>query len=290
MKITKIYQAWLLSGLFVTLVVVLGLSNPAKAEQRIVSIDGAMTEIVFALGKGADVVGRDTTSDYPAEAAKLPDVGYMRALSAEGILSLNPTLVLATSDAKPQKVLMQLKQAGVNVEIIPNQYTLQGVVNKIESVAKVLNETAKGQQLIDELNTQVADAQNLAKQQSQQGQLSGIFVLNARKGNLMVAGNHSRANTLMEMAALNNPVATEFNGYKPLTPEAAIQYNPAFILTMQHSVQSVGGLKQFEQSKVLAMTEAGKNKRYIVLDNSDLNFGPRLGQALTKLVKSAYSQ
>lgn len=286
----KYHIGWLLSAL-VGLVVLLGLSNPAKAQEiRIVSIDGSLTEIVYALGKGGLVVGRDTTSTYPEAAIKLPDVGYMRALSAEGILSLRPTLVLVTSDAKPQKVLTQLKKAGVQVEIIENRYSIEGVEHKILKVAEALGIPEDGKRLVSKMRKEVEQAQTKARALQKDGQVpNAIFVLNMRKGNMMVAGADSRADQLMKMIGIHNPVAQYFNGYKPLTPEAAVKYNPQYILTMQQSVQSSGGVKSMKQSTVLQMTDAGKNGRIIVLENSDLSFGPRLGQALNNLTSAIFN-
>lgn len=284
------YQAWWVWVGFISLVVLLGLSNPAKAQtERVVTIDGSLTEIVFALGEGSKVVGRDVTSVYPKQVMDLPSVGYMRALSAEGILSLNPTLVIATSDAKPQKVLQQLQKAGVKVEIIDNTYSAEGVTDKIVQVAKVLNVESAGQMLVDKVSAEVQQARDYANTQLQKsGEKQAIFILNARKGNLMVAGDQTRANKLMSMVGVVNPLASSIKGYKPLTPESAIQYNPEYILTMAHSVKTAGGLDTFKKSKILQMTAAGKQDRYVVLSNDDLGFGPRLGQAMQRLADAIY--
>jgi len=291
-KIAKISRAWWFLTTLFSLWFLFGAS--AKAEsQRIVTIDGALTEIVYALGMGEHVVGRDVTSTYPQEVMKLPSVGYMRGLSAEGILSLDPSLVLVTADAKPRKVLTQLQKAGVKVEIIDNDYSLKGVMKKIEDVARILNVSDKGKQLASKVEQEVMAAQKRAssalKSQYKDGEgPRAIFVLNMRKGNMMVAGGQTRANQLMDMVGVVNPVAGEFNGYKPLTPEAAVKYNPQYILTMQHSVKAAGGLEKMKQSTVLQMTEAGKKEQIVVLANSDLGFGPRLGEALNHLADAVY--
>lgn len=284
---------WVVS--FIALFLLLGLSNPLKAAgERIVTIDGSLTEIVFALGKGEEVVARDITSTYPSEALKLPSVGYMRNLSAEGILSLKPTHVLVTADAKPQKVLTQLKEAGVKVTIIKNEYSLAGVLNKVEEVSAALGVSSQGKLLSKEISHSVNEAL-VRTEHYQKMRLSGqkpraIFVLNMRQGNMMVAGDGSRANKLMQMIGVDNPVATKIKGYKPLTPEAAIQYNPEFVITMQHNIKSSGGIEKMKSSQILQMTDAGKKGRIVVLDNGDLSFGPRLGKALNYLADSIYKE
>ncbi|MGB1092809.1 MAG: heme/hemin ABC transporter substrate-binding protein, partial [Oceanobacter sp.] len=98
---------------------------------RVVSIDGSLTEIIYALNAQGRLVGVDTTSRYPQAATQLPQVGYMRQLSVEGILSLMPDLVIATPDAGPESVFQQLKEAKVRVLIVPNDYSLTGVLNKV---------------------------------------------------------------------------------------------------------------------------------------------------------------
>lgn len=264
--------------------------NTYANQQRIVTIDGSLTEIVYALGLGDRVVGRDVTSTYPVEATKLPSVGYMRALSSEGILSLNPSVIFATTDAKPRKVLDQLKEAGVEVVLIKNTFSLKGVENKVMQVAKYLKVEAKGKQLVKKIQQSVADAQAFAKQQTLKNKAKGIFVLSMRGGNIMAAGENTRADVLMKLASVDNPAASAISGYKPLTAEAAIEYNPQIVLTMQHGVKSAGGKNAILNTPAIRMTEAGMKKRLIVLDNGALTFGPRLGEAITDLVKAVNAQ
>ncbi len=257
--------------------------------KRIVAIDGSLTEIIFALGEGDQLVGRDITSSYPAAALKLPSVGYMRSLSAEGILSLRPKLVIATKDAKPQRVLLHLKQIGVNVELIENKFTVEGVKHKIRQVAKILNREEKGEVLVKDLQASVDRATAKAKRAKQQhGKARAIFILNMRGGNMMVAGRNSRANTMLELAQITNPAAPHFKIFKPLTAEAAIQYNPQFIITITHGISSAGGRDAILNSPAISMTDAGRNQQLIVMGNNFLTFGPRLGEAIEELVNAVY--
>ncbi len=262
----------------------------AAEKPRVVAIDGSISEIVYALGKGDLMVGRDITTTYPEEAAKLPSVGYMRQLSAEGILSLKPTLVLATKDAKPQNVLTRLQDAGVHVEIVDNVYTPEGVEAKIKQIAEVLDAQTAGEQLAAKVRKSVEDARvYVEKTVKQQGKpAKALFVLNMRGGNMMVAGKHSRADNMMQLAGIVNPAAEQFNGYKPLTAEAAVQYNPDYLLTMKHGVSSAGGKDEMLNAPAIQMTEAGKHKRLVVMDDGFLTFGPRLGEAIESLVQQVY--
>ncbi len=267
-------------------------SSYANDAQRIVAIDGSISEIVYALGKGHLMVGRDTTTTFPEAATKLPSVGYMRQLSAEGILSLKPTLILATKDAKPQNVLSRLKKAGVHVEIIDNTYTAEGVIEKIKQIAKILNVDSAGQQLATDVQKSIADAKAVAQKVMAQSQqpTKALFVLNMRGNNMMVAGSQTRADTMLSLAGVVNPAAQHLNGYKPLTAEAAIQYNPDYLLTMQHGERSAGGKHEMLNTPAVKMTNAGKNKQLIIVDDNFLMFGPRMGDAIENMARKIYAQ
>ena len=289
LKKYSVFSLLILSGLIANSAYA---SNNDSREERIVAIDGSISEIVYALGKGNLMVGRDTTTTYPEAAAKLPSVGYMRQLSAEGILSLKPTLVLATKDAKPQNVLTRLKNAGVHVEIIDNAYTTEGVIIKIKQVANILKVAAKGKQLAKEVQKSVEVAkvfvqEAISKQQREPAK--ALFILNMRGNNMMVAGKNSRADTMMQLAGITNPAAEYLQGYKPLTAEAAIQYNPDFLLTMQHGINSAGGKEAILNTPAIKMTKAGKNKQLILVDDNFLMFGPRMGEAIERMARIIYA-
>ena len=125
---------------------------------RIVAIGGSVTESVYALGAGPQLVGVDTSSTYPEGAAKLPQVGYQRALSAEGVLSLRPSVILATAEAGPLTALNQLRTAGVTVLTVPSVYTVDGVRTKIRLLAKALGREVQGELLLEALAHDLAEA------------------------------------------------------------------------------------------------------------------------------------
>ncbi|MGC9385948.1 MAG: heme/hemin ABC transporter substrate-binding protein [Hydrogenovibrio sp.] len=291
--LSGVLTAYALLALMITVWLFSGAAQ-AQAEEtpRIVAIDGSLSEIVFALGKGDELVGRDTTSSYPKAATERPSVGYMRQLSAEGILSLKPTLVLATQDAKPQRVLTRLKDAGVAVEVIDNVYTPEGVAAKIKRVTAILQVPQKGTELIRKMRQSVAQATREAQQAAEQmgKPKSAIFVLNMRGGNMMVAGQGTRADEMLQLARVVNPAADAFKGYKPLTAEAAIQYNPSVLITMSHGLSASGGRDAMLDTPAIQMTEAGQQGRLLVMDDSFLTFGPRLGEAIASLVQQVYGK
>ncbi|BBN58645.1 heme/hemin ABC transporter substrate-binding protein [Hydrogenovibrio marinus] len=275
---------------FLLMALVLLYSNAMANFHRVIAIDGSITEIIYALGKEQSLVGRDVTSLYPKDAEKLPSVGYMRSLSAEGILSLKPTLVLATSDAKPQSVLKRLKDAGVHIQIVPNTYSIDGVKQKILTVARALNDESAGEKLATEFQQKADKAIALAKERvSQHGERKALFLLNARGNQLLVAGTQTRADEVLRLAAIQNPAAKDMQGYKPLTAEGAIQYNPNYIIALQTQM-SEQHLESLLEQPALKMTSAAKEKHFMVLAGDDLSFGPRLPEVIRKLSDKVYGQ
>ena len=106
----------------------------AETPQRIVSIGGSVTEVLYALGLGDRIIAGDSTSLYPPAAQDLAQVGYVRALAAELIIAMDADLVLAEGDAGPPAVLQQLREAGVPVTLIADTPSPEGVVEKAEAV------------------------------------------------------------------------------------------------------------------------------------------------------------
>ncbi|WP_191905987.1 heme/hemin ABC transporter substrate-binding protein [Nitrincola iocasae] len=277
-----------LSGVLYLVVVFLltGVTLPAFAEpQRVVSIDGSITEIIYALEQEHRLVGRDTTSTWPEEVNDLPDVGYMRQLSAEGLLSLRPDLILVTADAKPQSVLDQLQQTGVNIRVIPNVYTLAGVENKIAEVADALGVAPEGDvliqafaeesdQVISQLTARNADA------------IRAIFVMGVRNSSMMVAGKGSRADAFLALAGLTNPFSDSVDNYQTVSAEALIQANPDLILTLENAEAMGGGRDRVLADPAISRTSAGQAGKVIAIEPRWLNFGPDLPHSLNALVNS----
>src|SRR5262245_36849013 len=148
----------------------------APDASRIVSIGGAITEILYALGLESRIVAVDSTSHFPPQALRdKPNVGYMRALSAEGVLSLNPSLILAVEGSGPKETMAVLKAAGVPFVLVPDRFTGDGIVEKIRVVAGVTGAGRKGECLAKAV---AADLAALARLRSEiEHPLRAIFVL-----------------------------------------------------------------------------------------------------------------
>jgi iron complex transport system substrate-binding protein len=262
----------------------LAAASAAAAEPRIVTTSGAITEIVFALGKGESVVAVDTTSFYPRQVLSLPKIGYMRQLSAEGILALAPTVILASSDSGPPPVIEQLRSAGVTLALIKEEHEATGVVPKIRAVATALGDAQAGNRLADDV---AAQFDRLAKRVAQTTSRPRVmFVLSAGRGAPLAAGRDTAADGAIRAAGGVN-VMDAYSGYKPVSTEMAVGSGPDILVAMQHTVEEAGGPEKFLELPQLANTPAGRNKRLVSMDGSYLlGFGPRAPAALTELAQA----
>lgn len=261
------------------------LSVHVHAEQeRVVGIGGSVTEIIYALGAGDRLVAVDSTSLYPEVATELPDVGYMRRLSAEPILALEPDHILAIADAGPKPVLDQLREAGVQVTIIDDDPSPEGIAAKIRDVALALDLVDQGEVLAEEV---AADFNALADHvASVTAPARVMFVLNTGRGAPMVGGTGTSADAIIRLAGAYNAVI-DLEGYKPLSPEAAIQAAPDVILAMNRSVEMSGGKESLLAQPDLAITPAGQNQALISMEGLLLlGFGPRTPEAARKLASA----
>ncbi len=261
-------------------------STAVLSAERVVSIDGSLTEIIYALNAQDALVAVDTTSRYPQAATELPDVGYMRQLSAEGILALSPTLVLASTDAGPDSVFEQLQQAGVKIVRVRNHYSVDGVLNKIQAIADALNRPDAGRALAGSIKQQ-ADAA-LASIPADAAAPAALFILGAGNRGLMAAGSKTQADAMLALLNARNVMA--YNGYKPVSAEAVLQAGPEVVLIA--NTEAVADTSQAQSAALntqLAMTPAFRQQRIHTLDTSlVLGFGPRIGSALEQLVTLLY--
>jgi iron complex transport system substrate-binding protein len=252
------------------------------APQRIVAAGGVITEILYALGLESQVVGVDTTSLFPTEALKdKPNVGYVRALSAEGVLSLKPTMMIAVDGAGPPDALKLIAEAGVPVERLAEDLSAEGVVERIRAVGRL----AKAGERADALAADVERRfQALARERA--GLVIHrrvLFVLSLQSGRVVVGGRGSSADAIIKMAGAENAAAA-VEGYKPLTDEGIIAAAPDVVLVMtrgDHALapKDVFGLPAF------AATPAARGEALVSMDPLYLlGFGPRTPAAAHDLM------
>lgn len=258
-----------------------GLAPLARAQgaaPRLVTVGGAITEVVYLLGAEAQLVGTDTTSLYPLAAQKTPKVGYMRALSAEGLLSLKPDVVITTNEAGPTVVLDQVRTAGVKVEVVTADHSWAEVQAKVQAVGRAAAREAQARDLQARL-----DAEWTAVQQrvgAAQGRKPRVLFVLSHSANPQISGEKTAADAVIRYAGGVNCLSG-FTGYRPMNAEALASAAPDIVLTSQQSLEAHGGAEKFWQRPELALTPAYRKRALVTLDALLLlGFGPRLPQAV----------
>ncbi|MEE2787051.1 MAG: ABC transporter substrate-binding protein [Myxococcota bacterium] len=263
-----------------------GLTTLVSAEERrIVTLGAGVTETVFALGLGQDVVGVDVSSLYPPDAVKKPKVGYVRMTSAEGIASLKPTMILAPTFLGPATVQKQLADAGLNLKLVEAPKSIDMAMKRVRQIGDILGKTSGAERLVAEMQKKIDEAQAHAKGQSPK-RILFIFVHGGTA--MQVGGLKTAANVMIQAAGATNAV-TEYEGYRPLSPEALLIAKPDVILATTRGLKAIGGEAGVWKSPGLALTPAGKSKALIVMDDLKLlGFGPRTGEAILELSRKIY--
>ncbi|PKV42791.1 iron complex transport system substrate-binding protein [Janthinobacterium sp. 61] len=266
-------------------------AKPIIKARRIVSVGGALTEIIYALEAQGELVGVDTTSLYPAVAQQLPQVGYARTLSAEGVLSLAPTQLIATEEAGPQAVLRQVRDAGVPVAVLNANNKFEGLLARVKQVGQITGRTDPAARLAQALQQQWNGALAKVGQRSH-APVRVLFILAHAPNQVMVGGRETGADAMLAYAGAVNVMGGQggFSGYKPLTPEAVIAARPDLVLVTDQGLKASGGVDGILKLPGLAQTPAGRKHRIVSLEAMLLlGFGPRMPQALADL-DAAFAQ
>lgn len=272
---------------FAALAVVLTFSQ-ALAAERIVALNGDITEIIFALGAEDKLAAVDATSNYPEAANDLPNVGYAGRLSAEGIMAFEPDLVIATSAAGPQEVLDQVAAAGVEVVIISSDETLATPVENIRGVAALIGAEEQGEALAQEVEAKIAAA---AQRGSELASPPRVLFLYLGSTQMQFAGGANSASNVMIEGAGGIDVGAEagFVGFMPFTPEAVIAAAPDVLIVTERGVNAMGSIDAIFEIPGVAETPAAQNRKLLVYE--DLYFigmGPRTADALLELAEDLH--
>ncbi|MEM6971197.1 MAG: ABC transporter substrate-binding protein [Pseudomonadota bacterium] len=275
----------------ISLAVATALAVPAMADEtppRIVVAGGDLTEIVFALGAGDRVVGVDQTSNFPAAALEIEQIGYVRRISPEGVLSLSPDLLLAAHDAGPDVAMEQLAAAGVTIAKAPETPRAGDIADKIRFVGDAIGKSAEAEALAAQF------AENLTTVQEKVAQLNEaprvLFVLSIQGGSPLIGGAGTSADEMIALAGGVNAGA-EIEGYKPMSREAILATRPDVVLMMSQHAERVGGPDKILSRPEIALTPAGQNGRAITMEGMLLlGFGPRTPDAVAELARALHPE
>ncbi|WP_234734143.1 heme/hemin ABC transporter substrate-binding protein [Tellurirhabdus bombi] len=260
-------------------------SHAQNTSQRIVSLNGTVTEILCELGLQNQIVGTDVTSTYPASMEKTPKVGHNRNIGAEAVLALRPTIVVGAKtkagsgmDVKPELV-QQFNSAGVKTVLFEQEYSVAGAKKMITEIAKTFGVSAKAATVIRKLDADLAKVKKPSKPQKV------LFIYARGTGTMMVSGRNTPIEKVVQLAGGQN-ATNDFENFKALTPEALVTANPDVILLFTSGLESLGGMNGLLKVQGVAQTNAGRNRKVIEMDGQLLTgFSPRLGVALQELSK-----
>ena len=262
-------------------------SAATKPAQRIVALGGDVTEIVYALGEDRRLVCDDETALYPPAATHLPRVGYLRTLSAEGVLACRPDLILASQDAGPAAAMAQLKSSGVRVVQVTSEHSLDAAALKITTVAQALGTPERGRALLERFESALRATR--AELTAYPAHPRALFVMTQGPGGVMAAGRDTAADAMLRLAGADN-VAASFRGYKPLTPESAVALSPEVIVIADSAIRALGGEQAIRLRPEFALTPAAESGRIVSIDALLLlGFGPRTPQALSQLASALHT-
>lgn len=257
---------------------------------RIVSLNGDFTEVIYALEMGDNLVGVDSSATYPPEASSKTSIGYQRTLSAEGIVSLNPTLIIGNEIAGPPEVLEQIRQIGVPVVILNGAASLEDIGGKIRAIGEVLGVPERAEALAAQTESEIAEAVELASTAETTPRVMFLYLRGAAVQ--MIMGEGSGGDVLITAAGgIDVAIDANITGTRPITPEALVAAQPDQLLVLTAGLESVGGVDGLLDIPGIAETPAGENRAVIAMDDQYLlGFGPRSGQALKELTLALHPE
>lgn len=257
-------------------------------DDHIISIGGSVTEIVFALGEEDRLIARDTTSVYPEAALKLPDVGYIRRLAPEGVLSAKPSMIITLEGAGPPEAVDVIKSSDIPFIEIAERYSKEGVISKILAIGNALGVEHKAQDLANKVKADFEKIQPAIDAIAQTKKV--LFVLSNNGGKILAAGANTSAEGMIKMAGAENALVS-MEGYKPATDEAILKAAPDVIVMMDRHGSDGTTPDDILLHPAILGTPAGQSKSLIKMDGLYLlGYGPRTGQAVLELSQKIYGQ
>ena len=266
-------------------------SEPGTSDtHRIVSLSGTLTELLYDLDFGDQLVGVDVTSTYPSAVNDVPKLGHVSQLNVEGLLALHPTLVFVAEEAKDKPALKTLADAGITIVPVTMYPTLDNAARAATVLARHLS---IDEQKIAEYTAGIEKdkrelEEKLAANEGERPRVLFIYARGAKQ--LMVAGTDTEAAAIIELAGGENAIQS-FSEFKPLTPEALVEAAPDFILMFTSGLASLDGKDGFANIPGISQTPAFQHDQIIAMDGHYLlGFGPRAAKAVGELAGKLHNR
>jgi iron complex transport system substrate-binding protein len=245
--------------------------------QRIVSLNGTISEIVCELGLISNLVGVDITSNYPSELTKLPKAGHNRNINIEAVIAMQPTVILALKENLKQEHIDQFASAKIPVYTFTLEYSVEGAKRLIKTVADTLGVGQKSDAIVAKIDSSI---RKIPKYDTKP---KVLFIYARGVGNMSVGGKKTAIDEMISLAGGEN-AASDFQDFKPFSTESLVQKNPDVLLLFDSGLESLKGDVGLLQIPAVMLTNAGKNKRIETMDGQLLSgFSPRVGDAVLEL-------
>lgn len=264
------------------LLTVLGVNANAQ-QQRIISTDAGSTDVLIALGNGTDLVGIDITSQLP-KTLKVPKLGYHRSLSAEGILSLNPDMIIGSENMGPPNTVAAIKKAQLTLLQLPtarNEHTLK---DNIKAISDLIDKQAQAEPLLNHINQAMA----LVNQRQLAVDTSVVFLLQMDGRGLRLAGTGTTGNDIISLLGGKN--LGHHNGYQSVSAEALLNLEPDVIIVASRDMSRSPIELLLQHFPLLQLTPAGQQQRIVAVDGRLLVAGISLAaiDALADVAKKLH--
>lgn len=257
--------------------------HEATHQNRIISAGSSITELLVALGAKDQLVAVDVTSKKYNVDGQLPQVGYHRQLSAEGLMALAPTHLIGSHEMGPESTLTLLKNGGINVVTVPSGDTEQDLFARIDKIAQITGTEAKAKALKSTIHQKLTTMQSRHIEQAPKV----MFAMLTKGRPATIAGDETTIDTIISLAGGNNPAKTEMRSYKPVSQEAIVEMQPDYLLVTKRAWNALGGkegiLKEFP---LLAATPAASQNRIVAVNGSAIIGG--LGLESLELVDELF--
>ncbi|MGE5106373.1 MAG: heme/hemin ABC transporter substrate-binding protein [Sphingobacteriales bacterium] len=258
-----------------------------KKDLRIVSLSKHLTEMAFALGKGHDIVACDLSSTYPDSAKLLKTVGYHRALNPEGIIAMNPDLVIHSNDIGPENVLPQITNAGLNIKAFGGANTIDSAKLLLTELGKFFGEEQEADSVNKKIDADTKKAADLLKDKKITDTPSVMIIHFGRANNVyfVMSGRNGVGDKMIKLAG-GKTAKYDAKGARQISAEAIAEANPDIIIATDFGYDQMGSMDKFISGVPgVSLTNAGKNKRIVRFEEHDLvYFGPRSGENIIKLM------
>lgn len=263
-----------------------------KKDQRIVCLSKHLTEMVYALGKGHNIVAVDLSSTYPDSAKLLKTVGYHRALSPEGIISMNPNLVIHSNDIGPENVLPQITNAGLNIKAFGGANTFDSAKILLKELGNFFGVPAKADSICKKMDIDLQKTDSVRKLLSSSDTPKVMIIHFGRANNIyfVMSGRKGVGDKMIELAGAK-VCHYDAKGAKQISAEAVAKANPDIIIATDYGYDQMGSMEKFiTDVPGVALTNAGKNKKVVRFEEHDLiYFGPRTADNIIKLIQLLHS-